>query len=149
MPVTIGALRERALGETRVSLVPEIADKLAAAGGRGLLERGGGIPAQFPDAAFKQVEWADSSEAVLAAADVLLTVQPLSISQIQGLKAGAVVIGFMQPHAHTQEVLALRDRQITSFAMELVPRISRAQSMDALYSQASISGYKAVDRKIT
>src|ERR1039457_2106065 len=111
MPVTIGALRERALGETRVSLVPEIADKLAAAGVRVLLERGAGISAQSP-----------------AAADVLLTVQPLSISQIQGLKAGAVVIGFMQPHAHTQEVLALRDRQITSFAMELVPRISRAQS---------------------
>jgi NAD(P) transhydrogenase subunit alpha len=144
MPVTIGALRERAPGETRVSLVPEIADKLAAAGVRVLLERGAGISAQFPDAGFKQVEWADSAEAVLAAADVLLTVQPLSISQIQGLKAGAVVIGFMQPHAHMQEVLALRDRQITSFAMELVPRISRAQSMDALSSQASIAGYKAV-----
>ena len=144
MPVTIGALRERAPGETRVSLVPEIADKLAKAGVRVLLERGAGTTAQFPDAAFKSVEWADSAEAVLAAADVLLTVQPLTVEQIGGLKSGAVVVGFMQPHSHAAEVRALRDRQITSFAMELVPRISRAQSMDALSSQASIAGYKAV-----
>jgi NAD(P) transhydrogenase subunit alpha len=144
MPVTIGALRERAPGETRVSLVPEIADKLAAAGVRVLLEHGAGTSAHFPDSGFKKVEWADSAEAVLAAADVLLTVQPLTIAQIQALKPGAVVIGFMQAHAHSEEVKALRDRQITSFAMELVPRISRAQSMDALSSQAAIAGYKAV-----
>ena len=144
MPVTIGALRERAPGETRVSLVPEIADKLAAAGVRVLVERDAGTSAQFPDAAYKKVEWADSAGAVLAAADVLLTVQPLTVEQIGGLKSGAVVVGFMQPHAHAAEVRAMRDRQITSFAMELVPRISRAQSMDALSSQASVAGYKAV-----
>jgi NAD(P) transhydrogenase subunit alpha len=143
MPVTIGALRERAPGETRVSLVPEIADKLAALGARVLLERGAGVSAQFPDALYKKVEWADSAEAVLAAADVLLTVQPLSIAQIQGLKAGALVIGFMQAHAQPDMVRALVEHQITGFAMELVPRISRAQSMDALSSQAAIGGYKA------
>ena len=144
MPVTVGALRESAPGETRVSLVPEIAEKLSAAGVRVLLERGAGISAEFPDSAYKRVEWAESAEAVLAAADVLLAVQPLTLAQIQGLKAGAVVIGFMQPNARLEEVRSLRDRHITSFAMELVPRISRAQSMDALSSQASIAGYKAV-----
>ena len=144
MPVTFGALRERAPGETRVSLVPEIADKLAAAGVRVLLERGAGISAQFPDSAYRQVEWADSAAMVLAASDVLLSVQPLRPSQIMGLHSGAVVVGFMQPHARLDEVRALRDRQITSFAMELVPRISRAQSMDALSSQAAVAGYKAV-----
>jgi NAD(P) transhydrogenase subunit alpha len=144
MPVTIGALRERAPGETRVSLVPEIADKFAAAGARILIERGAGTSAQFPDSAYKRVEWADSAEAVLAAADILLTVQPLTVAQIQGLRAGAVVVGFMQPHTQTIEVKALRDRKLTGFAMELVPRISRAQSMDALSSQAAIAGYKAV-----
>jgi H+-translocating NAD(P) transhydrogenase subunit alpha len=144
MPVTVGALRESAPGETRVSLVPEIADKLSATGAHVLLERGAGISAQFPDAAYKNLTWADSASAVLASADVLLSVQPLTLSQIQGLKAGAVVVGFMQAHARTEEVRALRDRQITSFAMELVPRISRAQSMDALSSQAAIAGYKAV-----
>jgi NAD(P) transhydrogenase subunit alpha len=143
MPVTIGGLRERAPGETRVSLVPEIADKFAALGARVLLERGAGVSAQFPDALYKKVEWADSAEAVLAAADVLLTVQPLDVTQIQALKPGAVVIGFMQAHAQLDMVRALREHQITGFAMELVPRISRAQSMDALSSQAAIGGYKA------
>jgi NAD(P) transhydrogenase subunit alpha len=143
MPVTIGGLRERAPGETRVSLVPEIADKFAALGARVLLERGAGVSAQFPDALYKKVEWADSAEAVLAAADVLLTVQPLNVTQIQALKPGAVVIGFMQAHAQLDMVRALREHQLTGFAMELVPRISRAQSMDALSSQAAIGGYKA------
>jgi len=143
MPVTIGGLRERTPGETRVSLVPEIAAKFAALGARVLLERGAGVSAQFPDALYSKVEWADSPEAVLAAADVLLTVQPLSVTQIQLLKPGAVVIGFMQAHAQLDMVRALRERQITGFAMELVPRISRAQSMDALSSQAAIAGYKA------
>jgi proton-translocating NAD(P)+ transhydrogenase subunit alpha len=144
MPVTIGALRERAPGETRVSLVPEVADKFAAAGARVLLERGAGITAQFPDALYKKVEWSDSADSILAQSDVLLTVQPLSIEQIQRLKSGAVVIGYMQAHTLTNEVKVLRDRKVTAFAMELVPRISRAQSMDALSSQAAIAGYKAV-----
>ncbi len=144
MAVTFGALRESAPGETRVSLVPEIADKLAAAGVRVLLERGAGISAQFPDSAYRQVDWADSAAMVLAASDVLLTVQPLRPSQIMGMRSGAVVVGFMQPHARLDEVRALRDHGITSFAMELVPRISRAQSMDALSSQAAVAGYKAV-----
>src|SRR6202167_1560123 len=144
MPVTIGALRERVPGETRVSLVPEIADKFAAAGARILIERGAGISAQFPDNLYKNVEWADSAQSVLATSDIVLTVQPLSVAQIQSLKAGAVVVGYMQAHTQTNEVKALRDRQITGFAMELIPRISRAQSMDALSSQAAIAGYKAV-----
>jgi H+-translocating NAD(P) transhydrogenase subunit alpha len=144
MPVTIGALRESAANETRVSLVPEVADKLAQAGARLLVEQGAGAQANFPDALYKNVQWAASAPEVLAAADVLLTVQPLSVEQIQQLKSGAVVIGFMQPHARKAEVKAMRDRRITSFSVELIPRISRAQSMDALSSQAAIAGYKAV-----
>ena len=88
MPVTIGALRESVPGETRVSVVPEVADKLAAAGARVLLERGAGVSAQFPDALYKKVEWADSAAAVLAQADMLLTVQPPSVAQIEALQAG-------------------------------------------------------------
>src|ERR1700688_159230 len=144
MPVTIGALRETVPGETRVSVVPEVAEKLSLAGARVLLERGAGVSAQFPDALYKKTEWADSAAAVIAQADILLTVQPLSVAQIWTLKPGTVVIGFMQAHARLAEVRALRDGRITSFAMELVPRISRAQSMDALSSQAAVAGYKAV-----
>jgi len=109
-----------------------------------LLERGAGVSAQFPDVLYKKTDWADSAAAVIAQADVLLTVQPLSVAQIETLRPGTVVIGFMQAHARLAEVRALRDRRITSFAMELVPRISRAQSMDALSSQAAVAGYKAV-----
>jgi NAD(P) transhydrogenase subunit alpha len=125
-------------------VVPEVAGKLSESGARILIERGAGARAQFPDSTYKNVEWADSPDAVLEHSDVVLTVQPLSVEQIAHLKKGTVVIGFMQPHARRAEVKALQERGITSFAMELVPRISRAQSMDALSSQAAIAGYKAV-----
>jgi H+-translocating NAD(P) transhydrogenase subunit alpha len=144
MPVTIGALRESAPRETRVSLVPEVAEKLTQSGARVLIERGAGASAQFPDSLYRGVEWADSAAAVLEQAQVLLTVQPFSLAQIQALQPGAVLVGFLQPYARREEVKALQERRITSFAMELVPRISRAQSMDALSSQAAIAGYKAV-----
>src|SRR3989440_2671310 len=144
MSVTIGALRESAPRETRVCLVPEVADKLTREGARVLIERGAGVRACFPDSLYKGVTWADSAAGVLAAADVILTVQPLTVEQIGQLKPGAVVVGFMQPHARAPEVRALKARGVTSFAVELVPRISRAQSMDALSSQAAIAGYKAV-----
>ena len=144
MSVTIGVLRESAPGETRVALVPEVADKLARDGARVVMERGAGERARFPDSLFKSVVWADGAQSVLAGSGVILTVQPLTVGQIGELKPSAAVIGFMQPHARAAEVRELVARGITSFAMELVPRISRAQSMDALSSQASIAGYKAV-----
>ena len=144
MPVTIGALRESAPQETRVSLVPEVADKFAQTGAKVLIEKGAGTRAQFPDSAYKNVAWADSPTAVLEQAQVVLTVQPLSVEQITRLKSGTVVIGYMQAYSRKAEVKALKERGITSFAMEFVPRISRAQSMDALSSQAAIAGYKAV-----
>src|SRR5689334_2593587 len=144
MPITIGALKESAPGETRVSLVPEVVDKFVAAGARVVLEPGAGTRAQFPDALYKKGEWLASSAAVLSQADVVLTVAPLSLEQIAQLKPGAVVVGFLQAHTKHAEVKALRDRKITSFAVELIPRISRAQSMDGLSSQASLAGYKAV-----
>jgi len=144
MSVTIGALRESAPRETRVSLVPEVTDKLIRDGARVLIERAAGERAGYPDALYKGVTWSDAAGAVLQAADVVLTVQPLTLEQIAQLRSSAVVAGLLQPYARTAEVRALKERGITSFAMELVPRISRAQSMDVLSSQASIAGYKAV-----
>jgi len=144
MPATIGALRESASHETRVSLTPEVAEKLSQTGAKMLLERGAGMRAYFPDSAYRSVEWSDSGRDVLQRADAVLTVQPLSIEQIGLLRPDSVLVGFLQPHARSEEVRALVERRITSFAMELIPRISRAQSMDALSSQAAIAGYKAV-----
>ncbi|HEX8781758.1 MAG TPA: hypothetical protein VF764_00185, partial [Steroidobacteraceae bacterium] len=140
----IGALRESAPRETRVSLVPEVTDKLIRDGAGVLIERAAGERAGYPDALYKGVTWSDGASGVLQAADVVLTVQPLTLDQIAQLRSSAVVAGFMQPYARAAEVRALKERGVTSFAMELVPRISRAQSMDALSSQASIAGYKAV-----
>ena len=142
MAVTIGALRETAPREMRVSMVPEVTARLLRAGARVLLERGAGERARFPDSAYQGVQWADPAT-VLAQAQVLLTVQALGMERIQALGTGTMLIGLLQPYARREEVRALKDRGITSFAMELVPRISRAQSMDTLSSQASIAGYKA------
>ena len=143
MAVVIGVLKETVANETRVAAVPEIATKLKALGARILLERGAGIAAHFPDAAYADAEIADSST-ILKSAQVLLKVQPPSIAEVSALNEGALVLGFMQAYARPDLVRALKDHRITSFSMELVPRISRAQSMDALSSQASVAGYKAV-----
>ncbi len=143
MPVTVGVLRESAANESRVAIVPEIAAKLKALGARVLVERGAGMSAHFTDSAYKDAELTDAAT-ILAGADVLLCVQPPDLERLAALKAGAVIVGFMQPYARHDLVRALKSHRITSFSMELVPRISRAQSMDALSSQASVAGYKAV-----
>jgi len=142
MPVVVGVLKETAANETRVALVPEIAAKLRAAGARVLVERGAGVAAHFDDAAYVDASPSDAAT-ILASADILWTVQPPTVEIVNALKPGAVLIGFMQAYARHDLVRALKDRRITSFAMELVPRISRAQSMDALSSQAAAAGYKA------
>jgi NAD(P) transhydrogenase subunit alpha len=143
MPITIGVPRETHAGETRVAVVPEVAAKFAALGARVLLEQDAGRAAQFPDAAYKSGEFAAAAK-VWAEADVILKVQPPTVAEIALMKSGAVYVGFLQPHLNLPQVRAFIERRITSFAMELVPRISRAQSMDALSSQAAVAGYKAV-----
>jgi H+-translocating NAD(P) transhydrogenase subunit alpha len=143
MAVVVGVLKETWPTETRVAVVPEIAAKLRAAGVRVAFERGAGTAAHFPDSLYADVEFTDAAS-ILGSADVLLKVQPPSLAEVGALKKGAVVIGYMQAYARPDLVRSLKERGVTSFAMELVPRISRAQSMDALSSQASVSGYKAV-----
>jgi H+-translocating NAD(P) transhydrogenase subunit alpha len=143
MAVVVGVLTETAANETRVAVVPEIATKLKAAGVRVIIERGAGDLAHFPDTLYTDAEFSDAAT-ILGTADVVLKVQPPSLAEVGALKKGAVVIGYMQAYARPDLVRALKDHGVTSFAMELVPRISRAQSMDALSSQASVSGYKAV-----
>ena len=143
MPVVVGVLKETVASETRVAVVPEIAAKLTALGAKVLIERGAGLAAHFPDAAYAGAELSDAAT-ILASADILLKVQPPSLEEVAAVKPGTVIVGFMQAYARPDLVRALKDRRITSFSMELVPRISRAQSMDALSSQASVAGYKAV-----
>jgi NAD(P) transhydrogenase subunit alpha len=144
MSLTIGVVSETAPGESRVALVPEVLRKLTGAGARVLVQSGAGARAGIPDTALDGAAFAQSAAEVVAQADVLLTVQPPSLDMVRAMKPGAVVIGFMQPHRQNDMIRALCDGKVTSFAMELVPRISRAQSMDALSSQAAVAGYKAV-----
>jgi len=144
MAVTIGVLKETAAGETRVALVPEVISKYSSLGTQLLIENGAGDGSRIPDDLYSGAELTPNSQSILKKADVLLCVQPLTEKDIDALNPGAVVIGFMQAYKQGSMVQQLCDKKITSFAMELVPRISRAQSMDALSSQASAAGYKAV-----
>ena len=143
MAVTIGVLRETAAGERRLALVPDVAKKLRQLGATVILERGAGEQAQIPDAAFADIEFSDAAS-ILQRADVLLGVMPPTLEQLDQLREGSTVIGYMQPHLSAMRVKKMRDRKITSFAMELLPRTTRAQAMDILSSQAGVAGYKAV-----
>jgi proton-translocating NAD(P)+ transhydrogenase subunit alpha len=144
MPVAVVAVRESAAGERRVAVTPEVAKKLKARGAQVVLEQGAGASAYFADAAYVDCETVSDARAALARADVLLKVQPPTLEEIAALREGAVVIATLQPHLAPERTKALRDRRITAFAMELLPRTTRAQAMDVLSSQAAVAGYKAV-----
>ena len=143
MPLTVGVLKETSAHEARVALTPDVAAKLAELKVAVHIERGAGERSHLTDELYRGVVFDAAARDVLAAARVLLKVQPPTLEEVAALAPGAVVIGFLQPHANLDIVRALRDRKITSFAVELIPRISRAQSMDALSSQAAVAGYKA------
>jgi NAD(P) transhydrogenase subunit alpha len=142
MPLTVGVLKEAMEGETRVALTPEIAGKLQKQGVTLVMERGAGEASWLPDSAYEGVEITDA-DGVLRAAGLLLTVQPATPAAVAGLAPGSVVAGLMYGHLNKSLVEALMANKITAFAMELIPRISRAQSMDVLSSQAAASGYQA------
>jgi len=143
MPIRVGAPKETTPGERRVALVPDVAQRLAKLGVEVLLETGAGDAANYPDAAYKDTRIVSDAASLYAECDVILGVQPPDDAAIGQLRPGSSVIGFMQPHKYPDRVKRLKEANITSYAMELVPRISRAQSMDALSSQAAVAGYKA------
>ncbi len=142
MPICVAVPKETAPAEQRVAVVPEVAEKLAALGLDVAIQAGAGATAFYTDRDYTAARIVDNAAALFKAADILLTVQPLGTEAISQLREGSVVVGFLHPHEHPERVAMLRDRNITSFSMELIPRISRAQGMDALSSQASIAGYK-------
>ena len=143
MPLTVGVLKESSAHEARVALTPDVAAKLAELKVAVRIERGAGERSHLTDDLYRGVAFDAAARDVLAAARVLLKVQSPTLDEVDALAPGAVVIGFLQPHANLDVVRRLRDRKITSFSVELIPRISRAQSMDALSSQAAVAGYKA------
>ncbi|MGQ0801732.1 MAG: Re/Si-specific NAD(P)(+) transhydrogenase subunit alpha [Pseudomarimonas sp.] len=144
MPITIVAVRENAPNERRAALSPEVVKKLKGLGAELLIESGIGARAHLPDANFAGVETVGDAATAIARADVLLKVQPPTTEEIAALREGSVIIGYLAPHTDDARIKQLRDRKITAFAMELLPRTTRAQAMDVLSSQAGMAGYKAV-----
>jgi NAD(P) transhydrogenase subunit alpha len=137
--------RESSPGERRVALVPETVSKLRAAGFDVRVERDAGTAAGFPDESYREAG-ADVVEAkgLLGAIDGVVRVARPSAEETAALEPGTVLIGFLQPLTDPEGISGLRDRGVIAFAMESIPRITRAQPMDALSSQATVSGYKAV-----
>lgn len=142
MPLTVGVLKETLDGETRVALTPEITGKLQKLGVSVVMESGAGDGAQIPDEDYEGVEITDAA-GVLKKCGLLFTIQPAAKEAVEKMADGSVVSGMMYGHINTDLVKALQKKKHTGFAMELVPRISRAQSMDVLSSQAAASGYQA------
>jgi NAD(P) transhydrogenase subunit alpha len=137
--------KETASGERRVALVPDIARKLTARGIEVLVERGAGDGALIPDAAFTDAgaQVTDDGGAIWGA-DAVVTIAPPDPASIARMREGALLVGFLQPLTSVVTATAARDAKVTALAMEAIPRISRAQAMDALSSQSNVAGYEAV-----
>ena len=140
-PVKIAVARETREGETRVAMVPELVGKLTGLGYDVAVEPDAGRHALLDDEEYAEAGAVLDADA-LASADVVVSVQPLATDAVRRLRRGAATISFLPVNQELSYVADLRDVGVTSFAMELVPRISRAQSMDALSSQALVSGYR-------
>src|SRR4051812_17404256 len=140
----IAVTKEWNEGERRVALVPDVVRKLTGDGLELTVETGAGEAAHLPDEGFTEAgAKVEGQEAVLQGADVVVRISPPSSEEIARLDRGTVLVGFLQPLTATDTVRALADAGVTAFAMEAIPRISRAQSMDALSSQATVAGYRA------
>ncbi len=146
MSVKIGVARETAEGERRVALTPETCKKLVGAGAAVQIQRGLGDGAHFPDQAYADAgaTLVDDASGAVGNADLVLCVQPPAPDAIARLKPGATLVGILQPQADDARGDAIVARELKAFPLERLPRITRAQAMDVLSSQAGMAGYKAV-----
>jgi NAD(P) transhydrogenase subunit alpha len=142
--VKIGVAKETEKGERRVALVPEVIAKLTGAGLDVLVERGAGAGAHLPDAAYEQAgATVVPTDRLYEEADIVVRVRKPSESEVGRLRKGQLVIGFLQPLIDPKLAERLADRGVSAVSVDAVPRISRAQTMDALSSQANVAGYRA------
>jgi len=143
MTVIIGVAKESVAGETRVATVPEVVKKFKALGAEFSIEQGAGLASHFRDEDFGGNIVSSAGE-MASQSQVVFRVTPPSVAEIDSLKPGTMLVGYLAPYGSKERIAALKAKNITSFAVELIPRISRAQSMDALSSQAAVAGYKTV-----
>jgi NAD(P) transhydrogenase subunit alpha len=144
MYVNVAVLKETQPNERRVALTPSVVPKLIKLGGRLHMQAGAGEAIRLADGDFKDVAIVDDRTAMVADADVVLAVQPPALGVIDAMKPGAILVCFIYAANEPELVKRLLAKKITCFAMERIPRISRAQSMDALSSQSALAGYYAV-----
>jgi NAD(P) transhydrogenase subunit alpha len=144
MYVNIAVLKETEPNERRVALSPSTVPKLIKLGARLHMQSGAGEAIRLSDAAFKDVTISDDRLAMVADADVVLAVQPPALAVVDAMKPGAILISFVYAANQPELMKHLLERRITCFAMERIPRISRAQAMDALSSQSALAGYYAI-----
>ena len=142
MPITIYVARENAPGEQRVALVPETAKKFQGLGAKIVLETDVGLESHFMDSVYEEARFVPHIAEAYAPATLIFRVNPPSLTEIEAMPVGAVLIGLLKPFEDKARLAALNAKKITAFSLELLPRISRAQSMDALSSQASCAGYQ-------
>lgn len=129
--------------EQRVALVPSLIPALRQLGCEIALEHNAGLAAHFPDQSYPEVAICPDPQSLYRDADVVLKIDAPTIGEIELMKPNAIVIGMLAPYRNVESIKAMRDRPLTSFALEYIPRISRAQAMDVLSSQATVAGYKA------
>jgi NAD(P) transhydrogenase subunit alpha len=144
MYVNVAVLKETLSHEKRVALVPSVVPKLIKLGAKLHMQSGAGAAIKLTDAAFANVAIFTDRRALVEDADVVLAVQPPALDVIDAMKPGAILISFIYAGREPALVKRLLERKITCFAMEMLPRITRAQSMDALSSQSALAGYYAV-----
>ena len=146
MAVRVAVTQERHADETRVAATPETVKKLIASGCEVAIESGAGLASAYPDADYEAAgaSLAKTAAAALKGADVLLKVRAPPPAEIKALKAGAVLVCALNPYQDPATLQALAEAGVTAFAMEFIPRITRAQVMDMLSSQANLAGYRAV-----
>src|SRR6059036_647777 len=143
--MNIGVPKETAANERRVALTPEVAGRLAKSGWAVLVERGAGEAASFGDESYGTAGATLVAAAeVFGQSDVVLKVQPPSIEETRRCREGTALVASFQPSAERETVSQLAARRVTAFSLALLPRITRAQAMDVLSSQATVAGYKAV-----
>ncbi|MDR1057150.1 MAG: Re/Si-specific NAD(P)(+) transhydrogenase subunit alpha [Coxiellaceae bacterium] len=144
MLLTIAIPKETTWGESRIAITPNLITKLSKLGVTIKIQSGAGIKIHAQDASYKNTTFVQNITALYANSDIILKVQPPTVEEVDYMKEKTILISFLYPHLNPNTVKKLLDKEITSFAMEFIPRISRAQDMDALSSQATIIGYKAV-----
>jgi len=144
--VKIGIPVETRAGETRVAMVPGMVPAFMRLGHEVIIQKSAGVPSFNADEAYEKAGagLVDDARQLYAAADVIFKVQPPTLSEVAQMKAGAIYMGYLAPLANQAVLEAMNAKEITSFATEFIPRISRAQSMDTLSSMATLAGYKAV-----